>query len=263
MITNSIIDISDFNITKSFFKDIVLQLDDLMCEALQVRSYTGLTLNELEFLMDIVDKTNIEYLEIYTKFTPELTLDKLTQLLLTHTRVSNLFVHTAEEDINHDVFKGISSIYYLKTPLNNESCCGVISKKYFNSGLNHYMESQFFYTCLNKKISIDSKGNIKNCPSMKNSYGTSKNTTLKKVIEQEEFKVLWNIKKDFIDTCKDCEFRHVCTDCRAYIETPDDLFSKPLKCGYDPYTNEWKDWSSNELKEKAIKHYNVSTLVTI
>lgn len=66
---------------------------------------------------------------------------------------------------------------------------------------------------------------------------------------------------DQIHICKDCEFRHICTDCRAYIEDPDDIYSKPLKCGYNPYTGEWAEWSTNPLKQKAIQYYGMEELM--
>ena len=56
------------------------------------------------------------------------------------------------------------------------------------------------------------------------------------VCKMDEFRMLWNINKDKIDVCKDCEFRYICTDCRAYIKDKRDIYSKPLKCNYDPYT---------------------------
>jgi hypothetical protein len=68
-------------------------------------------------------------------------------------------------------------------------------------------------------------------------------------------------KKDQIEVCKDCEFRYICTGCRAYLEDPEDIHSKPLKCGYNPYTCEWEEWSTNPLKQKAIEHYGMQELV--
>ena len=115
-----------------------------------------------------------------------------------------------------------------------------------------FSESLQYNNCLNKKIGIDINGEIKNCPSMEKSYGNISNTSLLDVINNNEFKALWSINKDKINICKDCEFRYVCTDCRAFISDPDDIYSKPLKCGYNPYTNIWEDWSKNKLKEYAI-----------
>ena len=96
---------------------------------------------------------------------------------------------------------------------------------------------------------------------MKESFGNIKETNLSDLINKQGFKKYWDIKKDDIAICKDCEFRHICTDCRAYIEDPQDIYSKPLKCGYNPYTNEWQEWSTNPLKQKAIEFYGLEDLV--
>ena len=74
---------------------------------------------------------------------------------------------------------------------------------------------------------------------MTKSYGNIRDTTLHEAIEKQGFKDLWYIHKDQIEVCKDCEFRHICTDCRAYIQDPNNIYSKPAKCSYDPYTATW------------------------
>lgn len=139
--------------------------------------------------------------------------------------------------------------------------CGVINFEQFSNNIETFTESQHHNTCLNRKISIDSDGNIKNCPSMAKSYGNIKDAKLLDVVNNPDFQKVWHIKKDEISKCKDCEFRHICTDCRAYIENPEDQYSAPLKCGYNPYTCEWEEWSTNPLKQKAIEHYGMQELV--
>ena len=96
---------------------------------------------------------------------------------------------------------------------------------------------------------------------MPESFGNIKDTTLEQALNHPNFKKYWNITKDQTEVCKDCEFRHICTDCRAYIEKPEDQYSKPLKCGYNPYTNEWGEWSTNPLKQKVIEYYGMQELV--
>lgn len=139
--------------------------------------------------------------------------------------------------------------------------CGFIKDSYFSPNSSTYLESQHHNTCLNRKMSIDTEGNIKNCPSMTKSYGNIKDTWLFDIASKTYFQKVWHIKKDEITKCKDCEFRHICTDCRAYIENPEDKFSAPLKCGYNPYTCEWEEWSANPLKQKAIEYYGIQELV--
>lgn len=90
---------------------------------------------------------------------------------------------------------------------------------------------------------------------MKRSYGHIDDTSLLQVVNQPDFQKLFHIKKEEILVCKDCEFRNICTDCRAYLEDHNNLYSKPLKCGYDPYTGEWHEWNLNPLRSKAMEFY--------
>ena len=108
--------------------------------------------------------------------------------------------------------------------------------------------SQSHNSCLFKKLHIQLDGSLKNCPSMKESFGNIQDITLIEVLEEPSFKKYWNVHKDKINVCKDCEFRYICTDCRAYVKEPQDMFSQPLKCGYNPYSGEWSEWSTNPLK---------------
>ncbi len=133
-----------------------------------------------------------------------------------------------------------TSIIYVKENITGKECCGQISPSFFSINMDTYLESQHFNTCLNKKISIDTQGNIKNCPSMPKSFGNIRDTTLREALTQEGFKDIWHIRKDDIAVCQDCEFRHICTDCRAYVDDSSDSFSRPLKCGYNPYQAKWK-----------------------
>jgi len=66
-----------------------------------------------------------------------------------------------------------------------------------------------------------------------------------------------NVTKDSVKVCKDCEFRMVCSDCRAYLEIPDDILSKTLKCGYNPYNNQWSDWKKSDKSVNSIKYYSL------
>lgn len=142
-----------------------------------------------------------------------------------------------------------------------ERQCGIVNKDLFAINKINYFESMAWNSCLNRKVSIDFEGIIKNCPSMKESFGNIQETTLTEAIEKPGFKKYWDITKDKIHVCKDCEFRYICTDCRAYVENPDDILSKPLKCGYNPYTGEWNEWSTNPLKQKAIDFYGMREMV--
>lgn len=111
----------------------------------------------------------------------------------------------------------------------------------FEINVDAFLESTQYNSCLNKKISIDSEGKIKNCPSMPEDFGSIKDKSLVDVSQNPIFKKYWRINKNEIETCKDCEFRHICSDCRAHIKDNKNIYSKPLKCHYDPYTATWEN----------------------
>jgi radical SAM protein with 4Fe4S-binding SPASM domain len=50
----------------------------------------------------------------------------------------------------------------------------------------------------------------------------------------------WELTRDKVSVCRDCEYRYICQDCRpwAYGYTGD-LYAKTPTCTYNPYTGEW------------------------
>jgi radical SAM protein with 4Fe4S-binding SPASM domain len=72
------------------------------------------------------------------------------------------------------------------------------------------------------------------------SYGNVRDVSLHSAVARRDFREMWEINKDQIEVCKDCEFRYICIDCRAYLSRQEDRYSKPAKCGYDPYTARWR-----------------------
>jgi SPASM domain peptide maturase of grasp-with-spasm system len=129
---------------------------------------------------------------------------------------------------------------YRTEVVDSPTCCGKIHPGYFVVDVETFAEGQRHNTCLNRKISVDARGEIRNCPSLARSYGNVREVPLHSALAQRDFTALWSINKDQIAICKDCEFRYICTDCRAYIQDAGDLYSKPSKCTYDPYTAEWQ-----------------------
>lgn len=252
IIENAIIDIneeSDYD-----FQDVFVQLDSLRCNTIQLRSFGGVQQEKINALLASTKGSGIRIIELLIQYSPSTTESQLRDICEKYPRITNLFVYSA--DYNKVVNINYKTDIYLSTiEIKDEHCCGLILPLHFSNSLETYLESQKHNTCLNKKISIDSKGNIKNCPSISESYGNIKDTTLKEALVKPGFKKYWNITKDQVSVCKDCEFRYICTDCRAYLEDPEDIYSKPLKCGYNPYTCEWEEWSAHELKQKAISYY--------
>lgn len=68
------------------------------------------------------------------------------------------------------------------------------------------------------------------------SHGNLRNKILSSLIKKE----ILSMNKDNIESCKECELRYCCFDCR-----PDSngsmLFSKPWYCTYEPENGKWSD----------------------
>lgn len=258
-ITNAII---DFKYKTGFynFKETVSQLSHLGCESVQIRFLDSQVNCKIAEIVKPFDGSNIKSIQFIIPFFPEYTDELLIKIVKENNRLHQVVFYNCNEETNYFLV-GFCRIIKVKTESVNIHTCGVISNSYFAPTIEAFTEAQHHNTCLNRKISIDSEGNIKNCPSMPQSFGNIRDTTLEQALAHPDFKKYWNVKKDDITKCKDCEFRYICTDCRAYIDDPDDMYSAPLKCGYDPYTGVWEEWSTNPLKQKAITYYGMEDLV--
>ncbi len=260
-ITNCIIDF-DENIIN--FESIILQTEKLKCSYIQLRFFKQIDIQIIikinEFLVSI--NSRIVAIDFIFQYTDNLNNEDLVEILKKFPRIHSFIIYNAPYSKSFaPIYKKMGYLMFSTNNIINEKSCGIINSEYFYSNINLFSESQHHNTCLNRKISIDINGNIKNCPSMPQSFGNIKDTTLEQALEHPDFKKYWNITKDQIEVCKDCEFRHICTDCRAYTEDPENMLSKPLKCGYNPYTNVWEEWSTNPLKQKAIEYYGMQELV--
>lgn len=255
-ISNAVIDYNDesgFDIISA-----LNQLDDLKCKYIQLRFYSSVTKKKIIDILEYLKnkKSIISSVELYLKDSEWTFEGNIKDMFLKYPRLSECAVHSAK--LKENISIGSKYLIYTTQNLASESHCGRISMQYFSINLKTYTEAKNYNSCLNKKIAVDKNGEIKNCPSMKESFGNIEDTLLKDAINNKEFRKKWGIKKDQIDVCKDCEYRYICTDCRAYTDEND--YSKPLKCGYDPYTNTWEHWSDNSLKKSSIEFYGLTEL---
>jgi len=236
-ITYSIIDYSSKNNYK--LSNVISQIDELGCYFLQFRSFDELPNSKLlEFSM-LMKNSRIRGVDLIVKYSQKQSMDFFNELFKSNLRIKNITVHSA---IENKIITNIDGtiLTYAEQVITDHSHCGNVSPEYFSINMKSFPENLHYNSCLNKKISIDINGKIKNCPSMNMDFGNINKIKLKDVIDNKNFKKTWMINKDKILICKNCDFRYICTDCRAYIETPENIYSKPLKCKYDPYSGKWQ-----------------------
>ncbi|WP_316795475.1 grasp-with-spasm system SPASM domain peptide maturase [Pedobacter agri] len=260
-ITNCII---DFNGEFHNVNKIADELFDLGCQYLEIRFYYSAPLEQIKDVLNVLSGKDFRNIHIITKFSAGILKSDLRALHRKYLNCSftiygsheNLFYESELEN----VLPSVGYINYIQQNIADCTSCGLINSTTLLNPTNvsTLMHNKLYNSCLNRKIAIDINGFIKNCPSMSDYFGNIKNDSLITIARSAIFQKKWEINKDSIKVCQDCEYRYVCSDCRAYLDDPSDELSKPLKCGYDPYTGEWEDWSSNVLKDNAIKYYGIT-----
>jgi len=265
VIQNAIIDI---NTTPHDYASLFRQLDTLGCEIVEMRCFSHLhTLQDLQDILQGAYHTSIQGVELFLKYDPRYADEAYLTLLESEPIIARLRVHSAPSHKELVTTFGCGStteaslrktVVFLREPVTSHHHCGLIQLSTLSvPTTNIVSENQVYNGCLNRKIAIDEDGYIKNCPSMAQSFGHHKDVSLLRVAMDATFRHVWHIHKDQIKQCQDCEFRYVCTDCRAYVEDPQDILSKPLKCGYDPYTGRWEQWDRPPEKAWVVKHYEL------
>lgn len=257
-ISNSILEV-DFAL--EFYRNnidkILTQLNNMGCEAIEVRVINKSSKGEIQELLEKIEQFDFTSIDLMIEDFLPLDEIEIKELCGKYLSVKRLIIFNSSKTQQVNLGKLQCVAFYSDKNITLSKSCGTISNDFFYTNQRQYIESIHHNTCLNGKISIDVNGEIMNCPSMKVNFGNIRNIKLEDVINRQEFKKHWNVTKEKITICKDCEFRDICSDCRAFTENPNDVYSKPLKCGYDPYAGTWENWSKNPLKQTAIHFYGL------
>jgi SPASM domain peptide maturase of grasp-with-spasm system len=220
------------------FQKIINSLSQITLKAFQIRFFHEVNIDFLDKIMRLICTSNIQTVELIVPHNENVTWNDWLKLTQENLKLTNITIYqSAKFDIR---YHKQATIVQTKESVASSTDCGKISKDLFSCNQNLYIESQSYNTCLNRKASIATHGEIKNCPSMQTSFGNYKEVSLLEVVKTSEFQKLWKIKKDDIEVCKDCEFRHMCADCRAFIKDSSNIYSQPAKCTYNPYIAKWE-----------------------
>ena len=259
-ISNCII---DFNGKVHNLVKISNELYLLGCQYIELRFYYSAPIEELEGVLDSLSNRDFRNIHIITKSHPNISKSDLAAL---HKKFLNcsFTIYSHPENIFYEselenVLPAVGYINYIKQNITGCIDCGIINPTTIINPKNVslLMRNRLYNSCLDRKIAIDINGSIKNCPSMRDHFGNIETESLILVANDTSFQKKWRINKDQIKVCQDCEFRYLCSDCRAYTDDPMDELAKPLKCGYDPYSGQWSEWSLNPLKQMAINYYGI------
>lgn len=236
-VTNAVIDV-DRN-SRHDWKSLLDQLDALGCAALQVRWFDPVTLEEVERMLRWTEGGRLRSVDVLLPHDPSWGEDGLEAICRKYPRLLGVVVHSAPENRLDKVPPLGTPVFRRAEAVTSADHCGQVAPEWFAVSIAGFTEARSFNSCLNRKVSVDAAGEIRNCPSMPRSFGNAADTPLRAALDDPAFRAVWEVSKDQVEVCRDCEFRYVCTDCRAFVADPANPLSKPAKCAYDPYTARW------------------------
>ncbi|MBI9064763.1 MAG: radical SAM protein [Marinilabiliaceae bacterium] len=119
-----------------------------------------------------------------------------------------------------------------------------IDKPLFNKVHKHkYLLAKFGHNCFYRMACITSEGDVVPCVMVRNiKLGNVEKRSLKEIYFDKTSREIRCLSKEKIDTCKDCEYRYACFDCRVIAKgwsNCSDLHVKNSSCLYNPYSGEW------------------------
>lgn len=117
---------------------------------------------------------------------------------------------------------------------------GNISEEKMSVDVNEFHYNQKYNPCWGNKLAIETNGDIKPCLWSGKIIGNIKNSHIASLILTQKCEPYWELTKEKINICKDCEFRYSCPDCRVIAEKQTgNLYGKTFGCRYSPGTGEW------------------------
>ncbi len=133
---------------------------------------------------------------------------------------------------------------------------GLIIKPNFSTDPINFRQNHLYHSCLAGKIAITTNGQVIPCIFSRNDIlGSLRNQELADILESPALKETWELTKDKVLVCKDCEYRYACSDCRPLAEGSScgkGYSNAPFpRCTYNPYTGEWESgvWKMNTQGE--------------
>ncbi len=236
-ITNAVIEFSNFS--KYDLIDLIYQLENLGCTAIELRFKDEISLEVLENILIKTELSRIIAFFIFIKDFEALNIGDLSNLKQKYPRVAEFIVHSCK--VNKEVYSkdklfNLSFIRFTGNILNSKS--ELKNKRSFVINIESYSEARNYNLGLNRKVSINEFSEIKNYISHEKVYGNLEKNKISEIISTIEFQVKWGISKDKIEICKDCQFKYSCVD-NSDIIKKNNKFFKVESCNYNPIKNIW------------------------
>ena len=233
-ISNAILDIGSYDLGNA-----LAQLTNLGCGYIQIRQSEFDQVLDWSTILQTTAETAIFSIDLYIPFT-QYDRETMEIWLSKHKRIQNIYIYgSPKHSIEHIRGRTYGNLIYVMQSL--LSSVYIQDPAYFTVTTSLFIESLHYNNYLNRKIYIDFEGNIRNAPEQEHTFGNVNKDNIADIVDTKSFKCFWEIHKDVILVCRDCEYRYMCVDNRIPLKEPDTeiwYFNSP--CAYNPYIAKWK-----------------------
>jgi radical SAM protein with 4Fe4S-binding SPASM domain len=115
-------------------------------------------------------------------------------------------------------------------------------RKIAMTNLEQFMHNNKLHPCLANSITITWSGEVLPCSMMRNySLGNIRDRKIWTFLKGTEGSIqeFWKINLNTLNKCSKCEFRYVCTDCRALETAISGNLCNKVLCNYEPSKGSW------------------------
>jgi SPASM domain peptide maturase of grasp-with-spasm system len=240
-IINSIVDLpanDSFDI-----ESIVRQVLELGCRHFVFRLNPGDDIAHLNLPMAVLKDSLAVSVEIAVNLQVN-SGPRIQQFLLNNPKVIRLMLYNANEsDVDQlsTIVGGDTSVIleFHEENITQYWDKARVDPSYFTVNVQAFSEAQSHHLFFNRKLHINSCGEIKNAPSTSKIFGYANCTKIADVVRKADFQEFWNIDKSQIAGCEDCEYRAICIDSRDLVKDK----SQYVASQYCPYDKEEFTWN--------------------
>jgi len=237
VITNAIIDLGSHP-SIEFLGGCVELLRELRCFHVLFRWPEGTSMEALGSVAEHMDNTHFENVQfMYDECWAE-GVQGAQKLIEQWPWLSTVYLTHAGEDEWVKEPNPVRSVVRVRSGMNDVN----VDRKRLLVQQRLYNESQHHNTFANRKLHVAETGTFGNTPTSLDRWrfqGVDL-SHIPGIISSDQFRSQWDIPKNGIDVCRDCEHRHMCVDPILTMQRPDGSCFRPKECAYNPYICKWK-----------------------
>lgn len=148
-----------------------------------------------------------------------------------------------------------------------EQFCNNVYPEKFHVNHEIFLESINHNLFFHKQVYVDQELKIKNGLTTKIDFGSIldlNSNQIQSILISNQFRRHWEIPKNQILVCNQCEFRLMCPDPKPVKKVSDNLYVNVYECNYNPYISLWSfEEGYLNLKDSGVDLKNNDSVIRI